>query len=495
MSKLQIINTLSDYVDATIIETTIFSYYLDITIKAVYWLIPIFYFYRLRFSKKRSQEESQRCALRDLESGRTVFGNSGIFDIQLLVGSLLALSVWNGLLILFSDRIFLDFPTVIDFLKNDGSLLEPGTFHLWKDLKLLGVVAVSIVLMNAFVAGIMRSITEAEKIERNENVVEMHHLEKEGFLNIQDETYSPVRTQNLKSFSQDPKTEFSHSNNVLDEETISKTVSSDHFEKSTSKRVSFDHFATLIHFNSSEDLLNSPIEFIPIESESCEWRLQKFLWAFFTILLASVFLLPNNFKLNSSFIIVDFDSNLQIKFDNVFISLIGAFIYDSWTKLFRSLCKPSVCDKFMCFLRSAILFSKFTGAYSCFILVASSSFLIIFNDVLLNLIHAIVNGSSASSVSNDSGAYPIQFITSILMNYLSHSSFNALESLAEMCNEADSNISYSNCIQTQSIYTSISSFYNLYLIMGNCWKVLNLFCFVLLPGIIWMIIEYKNCRR
>lgn len=492
MSKLQIINTLSDYVDATIIETTLFSFYLDLIVKAVYWLIPLFYFYRFKFSRKRSQEESQRSALKDLESGRTVFGTSGIFDIQLLVGSLLALSVWNGLLILFSDRIFLDFPTVIGFLKHNGSLLEPGTFHLWKDLKLLGVVAVSIVLMNAFVVGILRSIPEAEIIERSENDVKIHHLEKEGSLHIQDRSYSePVMTQSFKKslssegvpFEHDSKTEFNHSNNLFDEETISK-------------RVSFDHFATLIHFNSSEDLTNSPIEFIPIESESCEWRnLKKFLGAFFTILLASIFLLPNNFKLNSSFIIVAFDSNFQVKSDNVFISLIGAFIYDSWTKFFGSLTKPGVCDKFKCFLRSTILFSKFTGAYSCFILVVSSSFLIIFNDVLLNLIHAIVNGSSASSVSNDSGAYPIQFITSILMNYLSHSSFNPLESLAEMCNEADSNISYSNCIQTQSIYTSISSFYNLYLIMENCWKVLNLFCFVLLPGIIWMIIEYKNCRQ
>ncbi|KAK6464483.1 hypothetical protein DFJ63DRAFT_311788 [Scheffersomyces coipomensis] len=224
---------------------------------------------------------------------------------------------------------------------------------------------------------------------------------------------------------------------------------------------------------------------------------------FFIVLITSVILLPQTFKLNSSSILFttsSFNSNqsFQIKFDHLFLALLVTFTIDIFIKFFEVLNFIDTYATFNVKNKFISIFTRFIWLYDCFIINFTISMIIIGNDVLINIINLLINdtfevNSAVSSTLPKSSTMSIQFFTSILTNYLFHSGFFPLSSSSSqytstVCQTAANSI---HCIQQQIIVSYLELFNAIYYTLIDCWTILNLVCFVIGPFLIWLIFEIR----
>lgn len=367
-------------------------------------------------------------------------------DIQFMALSLVALNIWNLVLATSDKSIILNLRLLVEFLdtNEDISLINEensspvNKFYFFKDIKLVIIICISIFLTNAYSIGILRCLEYISFISNDFNESEVEKV--------------PRTNGHRKSVSFDE--------NLITYTYQIKNISNENLPG----EVNQSKLATLPGFTTAH--------LIRI--------FKRYSFLFIQSFILLVILLPKNFMLNSSAILYELDSNFVIRSDHVMLALISAFGFDCLFKVFRGMTCPNIHYQLKCFPQSLLVLSKFVWSYNCFILVMSLAFMIMFNDVLINVVTTLVTDITAEDKPYQS--YPVQFFTSILINYLSHSSIVV---------EASCEDTFAQCIQPSSLEAVNLAFQSLYLSIVNCWNILNLFSFTLLPMVIWFVFEVK----
>ncbi|KAK6198143.1 uncharacterized protein RJT21DRAFT_116183 [Scheffersomyces amazonensis] len=216
---------------------------------------------------------------------------------------------------------------------------------------------------------------------------------------------------------------------------------------------------------------------------------------FLIVFIISLVLLPKSFQLNSSSIIFETpDHNFQIKFDHLFVALVITFSLDIFIKFFEVI---NFVDSYYFTSRNKFvsIFTRFIWLYDCFVLNFTIGSVILFSDVMMNLINLLINETFHSHHSqyhdnSQISVNSIQFFTSILTNYLFHSGFASNAINATQTNTI-CNTNSSSCLQEQIISSYIDLFTTIYVTVIDCWTVLNLMCFVIGPCLIWCVLELR----
>ncbi|KAK6458624.1 uncharacterized protein RJT20DRAFT_7543 [Scheffersomyces xylosifermentans] len=407
-------------------------YYISISLSC---FLSVFYFYRYKRITKKLPIIPQSTS-------------KEFPDIRFCVVSLIVLTVWNLLFTLFNQHIVLDLPTLTQYLERNGdfNLINEtknsslNWFYFVKDMEITVIMVISMLLIHLFSIGILRC---SEYFQLLSSYIQKDQEARFG-----------------KEEGGIPTFNYGHHNNSV-EQLLMATPS-------PQTRVSL-----LPQFYHKKFF-------------------KKHIAIFFIVLVASTVLLPSTFQLTSSSIIYELNT-FQFKFDHIFVALVVTFTIDTFTKFVKVIIFANnhlaSCNKF------TGLITRFIWLYDCIILNFSLGFIIIFNDVLINMINLIINDgpqTTTSPVHSKPISPPkssIQFISSILINYLSHSGLAATStSAAGSCSDS---ISYSYCVQQRMLLSLIQAFDSLYDTLINCWNVLNLFCFIIAPLTIWLFFEIK----
>lgn len=372
-------------------------------------------------------------------------------DIRFCLGSLVVLTGWNLLFTLFNQHIIFDLPTITRFLEGilDTNLVNKrrssslNWFYFVKDMEIALIMVVSMLFIHLFSIGILHCVELFESI-----IVDIQLAQEACF---------GKNEGGILTFS------------YKDDDVIDMEVNMNRGQ--------------LLNSGSSSSIRTQRISLLP---ELYPRRFFKRNFAIFLIaLVASAKFLPSSFQLTSSSIL--FETQLyQFRFDHIYVALVVTFTLDTVTKFIKviSISGSSPYNSF----KFTNLLTRFIWLYDCIILNFSLLFIIIFNDVLINMINLIINQNPSSDSSlphSASGRTSIQFISSIMINYFSHS---GLSSESPMCSEA---VSHSYCDRHKLLISFIAAFDSLYNILISCWNVLNLCCFIVAPFMIWIIIEIK----
>ncbi len=175
----------------------------------------------------------------------------------------------------------------------------------------------------------------------------------------------------------------------------------------------------------------------------------------FILLLA---FLPQEMLLSSTATIKD-----QIKFDHVFIALTVTYLIDAFSKF-------AFLSDFPTVLVQGI------WTYNAIVLVISMWFMIYSKDTLVNILTIMENGADRQDAS---------FVTSVIISNL-----NQLEQDYKICSQGAT--LFQECLQERNM-DNLQTTYQIAKIMAiNCWSILNLFLFVLIPSIIAVVYKRRQ---
>ncbi|EER34453.1 predicted protein [Candida tropicalis MYA-3404] len=175
----------------------------------------------------------------------------------------------------------------------------------------------------------------------------------------------------------------------------------------------------------------------------------------FILLLA---FLPQEMLLSSTATIKD-----QIKFDHVFIALTVTYLIDAFSKF-------AFLSDFPTVLVQGI------WTYNAIVLVISMWFMIYSKDTLVNILTIMENGADRQDAS---------FVTSVIISNL-----NQLEQDYKICSQGAT--LFQECLQERNM-DNLQTTYQIAKIMAiNCWSILNLFLFVLIPSIIAVVYRRRQ---
>lgn len=355
-------------------------------------------------------------------------------DLKSLTKVIIGLSIWNFILSCCTESTLIDFDGLLKYLKADENLpRELGeyfineefytalNFYCFKrDARLFVVSVVPMVSLHVFSTVISQCIEYISFV-------------------AQDEEKYPGRTEPRRK----------------------------------SKSVSFNHtLTTYLYLDKELSVTDSKV--VNNHQTSVRWIITKYSFLFVLVLIPSVCIIPNIFLFNTTSIIFQY-SNMTIRSDHIFYSILMLFVFDVCLTFKNVANHPSVRN----FPQFTSILTRFIWCYICWILAISLGLMISFNDVLVNLIKLVAIGSSPKVLSLN---YPLQFVTLVFINYITHST--------KLPCSVDG-----NCSQQDLSYNLSKTFVWLQSSLNNCWIVLNLSCFVFLPIFIWIIIvELKIAR-
>lgn len=179
---------------------------------------------------------------------------------------------------------------------------------------------------------------------------------------------------------------------------------------------------------------------------------------FIIVLILLLAFLPQEMLLSSTATIKD-----QIKFDHVFIALTVTYLIDAFSKF-------AFLSDFPTVLVQGI------WTYNAIVLVISMWFMIYSKDTLVNILTIMENGADRQDAS---------FVTSVIISNL-----NQLEQDYKICSQGAT--LFQECLQERNM-DNLQTTYQIAKIMAiNCWSILNLFLFVLIPSIIAVVYKRRQ---
>lgn len=180
--------------------------------------------------------------------------------------------------------------------------------------------------------------------------------------------------------------------------------------------------------------------------------------SFLSVFILVLTFLPQEMLLTSTATIIN-----QIKFDHIFITLTIMYLLDAFTKF-------GFLSDFPTVLVQGI------WTYNAIVLVISMWFMIYSKDTLVNILNIMDQGADRQDAS---------FITSVIISNL-----NQLEQDYKICSQGTT--LFQKCLQERNI-DNLQTTYQIAKIMAiNCWSILNLFLFVLIPSIITIIYKRRQ---
>lgn len=355
-------------------------------------------------------------------------------DFKSLTTVITGLCLWNFIMTAFTETILLNLNNVLGYLNSNENLPKDfrgyfinedihsvlNMYYLRKDVKILSAIVVSMTLFHIFSNVIMKSV------------------EYISFISNED------------------------SNDV------EKAVE----PRSLSKSVSFDDGLTTYQYLDME--LSVSKSRISLGQSSLRTFFIKHCISFVILSVISYCIVPDIFLFNSSAILFQY-SSITLKSDHIFYAIFTLFFLDVATIFVKVANHPKLRN----FPQFTSILSRFIWCYSSVILATSMSLMILFNDVLINLVKllAIYIYTPAHTISLD-----VLFITQIFINYLTHSIQLSCTTGAE-------------CSQLDLINTLSENFVWLKDILSSCCIVLNLSCLVILPMLIWIVIIESKFGR
>lgn len=189
------------------------------------------------------------------------------------------------------------------------------------------------------------------------------------------------------------------------------------------------------------------------------------------ILLSGIFVLvlPNHLLMNSVATVYS-SENLVVKFDHFIWALNILLLRDNIKKILKTMGTNSLSE-----CPSQFILLGFSWLYNCLLLVLSSTLMVLFHDILINLLFVMVNNLLDNHQFNN---YNINVFTLMLLSYFYHAS--------------DDSCLHKVCSTTEKIDVMAKSFVAVKNLFANCLVVLNFSCFVVIPFIIWvLLIECK----
>ncbi|ODV78936.1 uncharacterized protein CANTADRAFT_21720 [Suhomyces tanzawaensis NRRL Y-17324] len=368
-------------------------------------------------------------------------------DINFLVAILLALNVWNLILAVAAPAIF-DLSYVLRYADAHQSYSLVSTansvlnhLYIYKDLRLIAIILVSTLLINILAIGGLRCI------------------EYISFIAIDTRPEPPKRHKKSVSFDENLVTFNYKEEMTLDTEVPAPSTS----------RLSWTS---------------------PLIDSLTNRGARRYMGLLVLNLVLALMFLPKTIQLNSSAVLLELGPDTQLKADHIYFSLLVTFVIITFARLFR-IFNNSVCSRVPCFPKVVSIISRFVWFYICAIVNFSLTTMVLCSDVFINCLDAIINDlgiivAPSTPMEASPSSYPIQFITSILIEYLSHSSLAPPETAYTTCSQAA-------CDQTNMLVSLANSYNNMNVIIINCWILLNMLCFSLLPVLMWLIIDIKLC--
>lgn len=252
-------------------------------------------------------------------------------------------------------------------------------------------------------------------------------------------------------------------------------------EKDTEKIVAHSPVSKFVSFNN--DL--TTFQYLDVELSVSKSRLNmgqsllrthafKHCITFVIFVIISYCIVPDIFLFNSSAIIVQY-SSLTLKSDHAFYAVFSMFVLDVAVIFFNVANHPKIRN----FPHFTSILSRFIWCYSSLILASSMGLMILFNDLLINLVKLV---AIYSSTPGNTLNYHVLFITQIFIKYLTHS-------VQLYC------IASGDCSQLDLVKALSENFIWLKNILTSCCIVLNLSCFVILPLLIWIVIIESKLGR
>lgn len=355
-------------------------------------------------------------------------------DLKSLTIVLTGLCLWNFLIAGFTENILLNLDNTIRYLDGNKKLPKDfrgyfinedvhsvlNMYYLQKDVKILSVTVVSMALFHIFSNVIMKSV--------------------EYISFISDKSSSDVE----------------------------KTVEPLSFSKS----VSFDDDLTTYQYLDME--LSVSKSRLSVGHSSLRTFFVKHCISFAILSVISYCIVPDIFLFNSSAILLQY-SNITVKSDHIFYAIFTLFFVDVVTIFVKVANHP----KFKNFPQFTSLLSRFIWCYGSLILAASMSLMILFNDVLINLVKLI---TIYTYTPTHTISYNVLFITLIFINYLTHT-------IQLSCTAS------ADCSQLDLVNALSENFIWLNDTLSSCCIVLDLSCLVILPLLIWIVVIESKLGR
>ena len=355
-------------------------------------------------------------------------------DFKGLTIVITGLCLWNFIMTAFTGSILFNLDNVLGYLDNNENLPKSfggyfinedihsvlNMYYLRKDVKILTATVISMALFHIFSNVIMKSVEYISFIS-NEDV-----------------------------------------------DDIEKAVE----PRSLSKSVSFNNDLTTYQYLDME--LSVSKSRISLGHSSLRTFFIKHCISFVILSIISYCIVPDIFLFNSSAILFQY-SSITLKSDHIFYAIFTLFFIDVAT-IFVKVANHPKLRNFPLFIS---ILSRFIWCYSSMILATSTSLMILFNDVLINLVKllAIYSYTPVQTIG-----YDVLFITQIFINYLTHSVQLSCTATAE-------------CSQLDLVNTLSKNFIWLKDTLSNCCIVLNLSCLVVLPMLIWIVIIESKLGR
>lgn len=356
-------------------------------------------------------------------------------DLKSLTIVVISLCIWNIAMVTFTNNILLNLDGGIRYLNTETNLPKSfrGYFinenihsvlnmhYLKKDLKILVLTIVSLVLFKVFSTVILKTV---EYI----------------------------------SFISD-----------LDVRDVEKAVP----RSPVSKSVSFNSNLTTFQYLDMElSVSKSRLSL----GQSSLWSLFiKRCISFFIVLVISYCIIPDTFLFNSSAIILQY-SSITLKSDHLFYAIFTMFVLDVVVSSVKVANHPKIKN----FPQFTSILSRFIWCYGSFIVAISMSSMVLFNDLLINLVKFVAIYSS--NLTHASSYYPILFVTQIFIDYLTHS-------VQHPC------MSSTECSQVELVNALSENFIWLKNTLSSCCIVLNLSSFVIFPMLIWLVVIESKLGR
>lgn len=459
-------------------------------------------------------------------------------DLKSLTIIIICLCVWNIILTIFSGSILINLGRISHFLSsssisnlskeingffitNESNVTSEKNYYFFtKDLRFFFIAIISMILFQFFSQSISKSI---EYISFLKSSSFYYHVPNDtngvSLINEDDIEKLMASTKNITNNTTNNNESKNHSR-------CSSLSSISSFQSTKPKKtVSFD--STLTTFNYS-DLKLSIIKNskslsywnIILPTNNFKKNFGKKIISFSLILFGYTIILPEKLFMNSSsFLYINQSSNYTVKFDHIFFTIITMFLIDVFSKFIMVANHPN----FKNFPHLTSMACHFTWCYCCIILSCSITCSILLSDTLINVIglmiqaiinfkssHSKITGSSpptVATISNNS-INPLNFFTSILINYLEHSVI--LSSCSNSVTTTTTTIATATTTATATLTTTtphiitkicsnkdyIDTLTNMLIwikiMLTNCWIVTNFTCLILLPFFIWvLIIELK----
>lgn len=355
-------------------------------------------------------------------------------DLKSLTTVITGLCLWNFVITGFTENILINLDSIIRYLDGNKNLPKDfrgyfinenvhsvlNMYYLQRDMKILSATVVSMVLFHIFSNVIMKCV------------------EYISFISDRDSSDIEKTTELL----------------------------------SLSKSVSFDDDLTTyqyldLEFSVSKSRLN-------VGHSSLGTFFIKHCISFVILSFISYCIVPDIFLFNSSAIFVQY-SSITLRSDHIFYAIFTLFFIDVITIFVKVANHP----RFRNFPQLTSILSRFIWCYGSLILATSMSLMILFNDVLINLVKLI---TIYTYTPTSTIGYNVLFITQIFVNYLTHS-------IQLSCTAS------TDCSQLDLVNVLSENFIWLKDTLSSCCIVLNLSCFVILPLLIWIVVIESKLGR